>query len=105
MALFFTPLAAQTPVPLPFDHVSSVIYDKEDYRDAYTDEYLITLSHLGSIRLQGIITTYAPNEREYPLFVTGRQAFVAMARAGGQPADQAGIYHGGEALASGGDRR
>jgi|GEM_PF-5726822 len=41
MALFFTPLAAQTPVPLPFDHVSSVIYDNDDCRDVYSDEYFI----------------------------------------------------------------
>jgi len=68
---------------LPFEHVSAVIYDNDDHRDVYTDEYLICLSHLGKIDLKCILTTYAPNEREYNLFVEGRESILEKARKSG----------------------
>lgn len=70
-------------VDLPFDHSCSVFYDNDDHRDVYTDEYLLALAHLGDIRLMGITTTYAPNAREYELFVKGRAEIVDAARRSG----------------------
>jgi|GEM_PF-1337253 len=64
---------------LPFDNVSSVIYDNDDHRDVYTDEFLMALSHLGEIDLKALITTYSANDTEYRLFVTGRKEIVKEA--------------------------
>lgn len=83
LAFVSFPGYAQQPAALPFDEVSRVIYDNDDHRDVYTDEYLIALAHLGELQLAGIITTYAPNQREYDLFVEGRQEIVEKARRSG----------------------
>lgn len=73
----------ESTIDLPFHTVTTVIYDNDDHRDVYTDEYLIALSHLGEIDLKGIITTYAANDREYRLFVKGRQDIVNKAAESG----------------------
>jgi inosine-uridine nucleoside N-ribohydrolase len=83
LILFAFSLYSQSIIELPFTNVTSVIYDNDDHRDVYTDEYLIALSHLGEIELKGIITTYAANDREYDLFVIGRQDIVDKARLSG----------------------
>jgi inosine-uridine nucleoside N-ribohydrolase len=70
-------------VELPFDRTCPLFYDNDDHRDVYTDEYLMALAHLGEIKLVGLTTTYAPNAREYDLFVKGRAEIVAVARRSG----------------------
>lgn len=60
------------PVPaavLPFDPTCPVFHDNDDHRDVYTEEYLMAVAHLGKLKLVGLTTTYAPNAREYGLFV------------------------------------
>ncbi len=69
-----------------------VIADNDDHRDVYTDEYLLALAHLGEIELKGLITTYAPNAREYELFVEGRSRIVELAA-------QSGLQHLPRAMA------
>jgi inosine-uridine nucleoside N-ribohydrolase len=71
------------PVKLPFDRTCPVFHDNDDHRDVYTEEYLMALAHLGEIRLVGLTTTYAPNVREYDLFVQGRAGIVETARRSG----------------------
>lgn len=66
---------------LPLYKNSLVIYDNDDHRDVYTDEYLLALSSLGEIKLKGIITTYSPVE--YPIFVEGRKQIMKDARQSG----------------------
>jgi len=60
---------------------SLIIYDNDDHRDVYTDEYLLALSSIGEIKLEGIITTYSP--AEYPIFVEGRKQIMKDARQSG----------------------
>lgn len=70
-------------VELPFDRACPVFHDNDDHRDVYTEEFLMALAHLGEIKLVGLTTTYAPNAREYDLFVKGRAQIVATARRSG----------------------
>jgi hypothetical protein len=63
---------------LPLYKDSPVIYDNDDHRDVYTDEYLLALSSLGEINLKGIITTYSASE--YEEFVKGREEIIALAQ-------------------------
>lgn len=70
-------------VDLPFDKTCPVVYDNDDHRDVYTDEFLLALAHLGEIDLKGMITTYRANQREYELFVPGRQEICDLARQSG----------------------
>jgi inosine-uridine nucleoside N-ribohydrolase len=70
-------------VDLPFDRTCPIFHDNDDHRDVYTEEYLMALAHLGEIKLVGLTTTYAPNAREYDLFVKGRAEIVTTARASG----------------------
>lgn len=58
-----------------------VIYDNDDHRDVYTDEYLLALSSIGEIKFKGIITTYSP--REYSLFVEGRKQIIELSKRSG----------------------
>jgi hypothetical protein len=83
-------VAADAPEPeqhaaaeLPFDRGCPIFYDNDDHRDVYTDEYLLALAHLGDIELKGMMTTYRANQREYNLFVAGRQEICDIARASG----------------------
>jgi inosine-uridine nucleoside N-ribohydrolase len=62
---------------LPLYKDSPVIYDNDDHRDVYTDEYLLALSSIGEVDLKGVITTYSPNE--YPNFVEGRKQIMDLA--------------------------
>ena len=78
-----TPLAGDSIPELPFNHLNPVIYDNDDHRDMYTDEYLLALTSAGEINLRAIITTYSASEEEYGLFVTGRQVIIDKARASG----------------------
>lgn len=71
------------PVELPFGRHNPVIYDNDDHRDVYTDEYLLALAHAGSIDLRGMITSYSANAGEYELFVKGRREIVEKARRSG----------------------
>lgn len=85
-AVSITISAATAPaaaVDLPFDRNCPVFHDNDDHRDVYTEEYLMALAHLGEIRLVGLTTTYAPNRREYELFVRGRAEIVEKARQSG----------------------
>ena len=68
---------------IPFDKNCPVIYDNDDHRDMYTDEYLFSLASAGSINLKGIITSYSGDKNEYDLFVTGRQQIIDKARQSG----------------------
>lgn len=68
---------------LPFDCTNPVIYDNDDHRDMYTDEYLLSLASAGDIVLKEIITTYSANKMEYDLFVEGRQQIIQKARKSG----------------------
>ncbi len=83
MALCLVSRWLTTAVELPFDRTCPVFYDNDDHRDVYTDEFLMALAHLGEIRLVGFTTTYAPNPREYELFVRGRAEIAAIARRSG----------------------
>jgi len=74
---------AQSGPDLPVGTSDQVVYDNDDHRDVYTDEYLLALSHLGEIDLDAVITTYAPNEEAYHEFVAGRRAIVEKARRSG----------------------
>ena len=75
------PKGADSPHELPIYKDCPVIYDNDDHRDVYTDEYLLSLSSLGEIDLKGIITTYSPYE--YELFVKGREEIMALAKKSG----------------------
>jgi hypothetical protein len=66
---------------LPLYKKNPVIYDNDDHRDVYTDEYLLALGSIGEIDFKGIITTYAP--REYPEFVKGREMIMDLAGTSG----------------------
>jgi hypothetical protein len=66
---------------LPLYKNSLIVYDNDDHRDAYTDEYLLALSSIGEIKLKGIITTYSPDE--YPIFVEGRKQIMKYTRQSG----------------------
>ncbi len=66
---------------LPVKKGSRVIYDNDDHRDVYTDEYLLALHSLGKMKVKGVITTYA--DREYGQFVEGRQMIWELARRSG----------------------
>ena len=68
---------------LPFDKENPVLYDNDDHRDTYTDEYLFSLASAGTIKLEGVITTYSANKPEYDLFVKGRQEIIDKARISG----------------------
>lgn len=68
---------------IPFDNSCPVIYDNDDHRDMYTDEYLFALASAGSINLKGIITSYSGDNYEYNLFVSGRQQIIDKARQSG----------------------
>lgn len=73
--------AGHRPSKLPFYKKCLVIYDNDDHRDVYTDEYLLALSSLEEIDLRGIITTYSA--REYPVFVRGRESIMNLAMQSG----------------------
>ena len=68
---------------VPFDVTNPVLYDNDDHRDMYTDEYLLSLASAGVIQLKGIITTYSADAVEYDLFVKGRQHIIQTARQSG----------------------
>jgi len=53
---------------LTFDQKCPVIFDNDDPRDTYTEEYLMALASAGSIQLKGIITSssIAPYNRWVP---------------------------------------
>jgi hypothetical protein len=72
---------SKKPDKLPLYKNSLIIYDNDDHRDVYTDEYLLALSSIGEIKLKGIITTYSPSE--YPIFVEGRKQIMKDARQSG----------------------
>ena len=78
-----TSLSAKSKYPgiFPLPKNCMVIYDNDDHRDVYTDEYLLALSSLGEINLKGIITTYSLNE--YPIFVKGREQIMELSRKSG----------------------
>jgi len=64
---------------LPFNKKCSVIFDNDDPRDTYTEEYLMALATTGLIELKGIITStsYTPynrwvTEEEYDSFANLR---------------------------------
>ena len=59
-------------VILPYDRTCPVIYDNDDHRDVYTDEYLFALASSGDIELGDIITSYTYNVNEYEEFLKGR---------------------------------
>ena len=66
---------------LPGNQNFAVVYDNDDHRDVYTDEYLMALASIGEIDLKGIITTYSPSE--YGKFVEGRSQILELARKSG----------------------
>lgn len=71
---------------VPFDATNPVLYDNDDHRDMYTDEYLLSLASAGTIQLKAIITTYSADAVEYELFVKGRRDILQKAR-------QSGLIH------------
>ena len=68
---------------LGYDYRNPVVYDNDDHRDVYTDEYLLALASAGEITLAGMITTYTHDRGEYAEFVDGRREIVAKARRSG----------------------
>lgn len=74
---------AQLPSEFPINKSKYIIFDNDDHRDVYTDEYLIALSHLKDINLIAVLTTYSPNKNEYNLFVNGRKDIVIKAEESG----------------------
>jgi len=83
IVLLTNSLPAQPLSELPVNKSKYVIFDNDDHRDVYTDEYLIALSHLKDINLIALITTYSPNKNEYDLFVNGRKDIVMKAEESG----------------------
>lgn len=73
----------QSVVSLPYDRSNPVVYDNDDHRDAYTDEYLMALASAGEIQLKGIITSYPYDKAEYEEFCVGRGRIVETARRSG----------------------
>lgn len=65
---------------LPYDYTCPVIYDNDDHRDVYTDEYLLALASAGEIELRGMITSYPYDIKEYEEFLIGRREIVSCAR-------------------------
>ncbi len=63
---------------LSFDQSSPVIFDNDDPRDTYTEEYLMALASEGSIQLKGVITSSSYGE--YNRWVTENdfENFVAL---------------------------
>lgn len=82
LLLSFTHASSQSPT-IPFDTTNAVFYDNDDYRDTYTDEYLLSLASAGTIQLKGLVTTYSADSAEYNLFVKGRQQIINKARKSG----------------------
>ena len=70
-------------ITLPYDATCPVVYDNDDHRDVYTDEYLYALASAGQIDLRGIITSYPHDQDEYREFVAGRTWIVELARQSG----------------------
>ena len=75
---------------LPYDNTNPIIYDKDDHRNCYTDEYLMALASAGDIKLVGMITSssVAPYNQwvtpeNYQQFVAGRLEMVNHARKSG----------------------
>ncbi|TVQ25979.1 MAG: hypothetical protein EA383_06720 [Spirochaetaceae bacterium] len=68
---------------IPYDQTNPIIYDNDDHRDVYTDEYLLSLASAGEIDLRGIVTTYTHDKVEYDEFVTGRKKIISLARQSG----------------------
>lgn len=83
IVLYSSSVFAQPLSELPIHKSKYVIFDNDDHRDVYTDEYLIALSHLRDINLIALITTYSPNKNEYNLFVNGRKDIVIKAEESG----------------------
>ncbi len=81
--IYSSSLHAQIFTHFPITQSSSIIVDNDDHRDVYTEEYLMALSDLGEINLVGMITTYAPNKKEYDLFVKGREKLRLLAEESG----------------------
>lgn len=80
LILLFTYSSFAKPLSeLPIHESKYVIFDNDDHRDVYTDEYLLALSHLGNINLIALVTTYSPNKNDYNLFVNGRNDIVKKA--------------------------
>ena len=77
----FLPMMAYSQVNLPLLKGNSVIYDNDDHRDVYTDEYLLALSSIGEIDLMAMITTYSA--KEYDEFVLGREQILKLAKDSG----------------------
>ena len=50
-------LMGKKSVELPYGNYNIVIYDNDDFRDMYTDEYLMALASAGDIKLAGIINS------------------------------------------------
>jgi len=74
---------SQTLKDLPIHKSELVIYDNDDHRDVYTDEYLLSLNHSETVNLIGIITTYAPSKSEYELFIEGRKQLIRTSEQSG----------------------
>ena len=68
---------------LPYGKDCPVVYDNDDHRDVYTDEYLMALASAGDIMLEGILTSYPYDREEYELFCRGRERIVEAARRSG----------------------
>ena len=56
-------------VEMPYDKNHPVIYDNDDTRDVYTDEYLMALASAGDIKLLGMITS--SSIRPFNKYVSG----------------------------------
>ncbi len=77
-------------VSLPYDRSCPVVYDNDDHRDTYADEFLLALASAGEIDLRGMITTTPCGidnplvpEEDFEAFVAGRAEIVAKARRSG----------------------
>ncbi len=70
-------------VELPYSGDCPVIYDNDDHRDVYTDEFLLALASAGKIDLRGMVTSYSYDQKEYEEFVEGREEIVERARRSG----------------------
>ncbi len=92
-------------IDLGYDHRNPVVYDNDDHRDVYTDEYLLALASAGAIGLPGMVTTYTHDRDEYDEFVDGRREIVAKARRSGMKQLPDPVSGPGRALAKPGDRR
>ncbi len=70
-------------VELPYDRTNPAIFDKDDYLNGYTGEFLLALASAGEIDLRGIIAGTLWPEADPDEILAGHREYAAKARRSG----------------------